>query len=479
MSEFYKGWTVPDVIDALMAYDHGATDSGVNDWNMKEVAMPQFMQADIPMPAEVVRLNDIFRKDGFEIYVVGGCIRDFLIAEEEWSRYTPKDVDLATDAHPQEIARMLDGAGVRNFEKGESFGVWVAHMNGQDFELATFRTDGEYKDGRHPERVVWTTSDEDYKRRDLTINALFYRLPITSIGILGVIIDYGDGVGFQDIKDRRIRTVGDPKQRFAEDKLRVLRAVRFHHRLNDESICEKRWSNYKLIDAIRTYHDLRAHGISGPRIMTEFLTCLRQSRSLRHLISDLDWLGLIPQIFPGLKCDVSHHPLKKLDESGLRIDPAIVIAWILRHNDSKEVKTALNRLNYPSEVYDDVAFLIETKDLFNEARAEDNRCEKLMLQALNMTRNPHRRTQLGQIIPLLFDYIDFDPHVMFHLVSHEVKHYDGVEVMKKWSIPQGPALGKFIRQLQTHDYNESLMGFDSSHISRDNDAISKHSRSSS
>lgn len=410
--------------------------------------MPQTISVPpIPVPLEVFHLSKIFKAAGHEIYGVGGFIRDFLISQEEGAEFYPKDIDLATEAQPRQIADLLDKAGVYNFEKGESFGVWVAHLNGIDFEIATFRTDGEYKDGRHPEGVEWTTAENDYKRRDLTINALYYRFPIDSSE--GVIIDYGDGAGFQDIKDRRVRTVGEPAARFTEDKLRVLRAVRFHHRFNNCEICDKVGTNFVV--ALREFHELRKHGISGPRIMTEFLACLRQAKSIDKLIFDLNWLDLLPEIFGELKYDLCQ--LRTFN--GTKPDPAVVIAWLLRYCSVDQVGTVLNKLNYSNEIVNDVVFLLEVFPLLS-AGSVDNRDERLVLAAINLTKNNHRRLQLLHFLRPMSQYFGYDSIVSGHLVNYEVKFYDGNELMDQYKLAPGPELGKLIRKLYLRDYLESL-----------------------
>lgn len=153
------------------------------------------------------------RADDHAALLAGGCVRDRLLGRK------PKDFDVATDATPEQVSRIFPRAR----KVGAKFGVMLVHRCGCDVEVATFRTDGPYSDGRRPDHVVFGSEIEDAKRRDFTINGLFYDPQSDRI------IDH---VGGRDDLDRRIvRTIGEPDQRFTEDHLRMLRAVRFATRL--------------------------------------------------------------------------------------------------------------------------------------------------------------------------------------------------------------------------------------------------------
>jgi poly(A) polymerase len=149
------------------------------------------------------------RRFGFESLFAGGCVRDRLLGIE------PREYDIATSATPEEVKRVFPRAiGV-----GESFGVMLLRSGGITFEIATFRTDGGYVDGRHPTEVRFAGAEEDAKRRDFSINGLFER-PES-----GEVVDFVGGRA--DLEARLLRAIGDPAARLAEDRLRALRAVRF------------------------------------------------------------------------------------------------------------------------------------------------------------------------------------------------------------------------------------------------------------
>ena len=146
---------------------------------------------------------------GFTAWLAGGCVRDGLLG------VTPKDFDVATDALPDQIQELFP----KSLDVGKSFGVIILPFEGFQVEVATFRNDGDYQDGRRPDSVTYSSPDEDARRRDFTINALFYDVAEKKVH------DFVEGVA--DLKRRQLRCVGDPAQRFQEDQLRLLRGVRF------------------------------------------------------------------------------------------------------------------------------------------------------------------------------------------------------------------------------------------------------------
>ncbi|MGA2869013.1 MAG: CCA tRNA nucleotidyltransferase, partial [Verrucomicrobiota bacterium] len=149
------------------------------------------------------------QKAGFAAFWVGGCVRDFLLGRE------PQDFDIATDARPEQVEKLFQ----KTIPVGKKFGVMVVVENGQQFQVATFRAEADYRDGRHPEKVVFANAEADALRRDFTVNGLFYD-PLTQ--------KTHDWVGGEkDLRAKIIRTIGSPEERFGEDHLRMLRAVRF------------------------------------------------------------------------------------------------------------------------------------------------------------------------------------------------------------------------------------------------------------
>ena len=161
-------------------------------------------------PIEIIRQ---LRQKGYEAYLVGGCVRDMVMKIE------PSDYDIATSAPPADIMKIFP----HTEPIGAQFGVVLVIHRGHPFEVATFRSDDAYVDGRRPTGVSFTNAETDVLRRDFTINGLLYD-PIEDR-----VIDYVSGQA--DIRDHIVRAIGDPQKRFAEDKLRLLRAIRFGARL--------------------------------------------------------------------------------------------------------------------------------------------------------------------------------------------------------------------------------------------------------
>lgn len=161
------------------------------------------------MKATSIQIIEILKKAGHEAYWAGGCVRDMLLGIE------PKDFDIVTSAKPDEIENLLE----HTIPIGKEFGVILAIKNDHHFEIATFRSDAGYSDGRRPDAVIFTDAKKDALRRDFTINALFYD-PLEDR-----ILDYVGGQ--KDLKDKLVRFIGNPEERIKEDHLRILRAVRF------------------------------------------------------------------------------------------------------------------------------------------------------------------------------------------------------------------------------------------------------------
>lgn len=168
----------------------------------------------IPEAAE--QIIEQLNQAGFEAYVVGGCVRDTLLGKE------PEDWDITTSAKPEQVKGIFG----RTIDTGIQHGTVTIMKGKEGFEVTTYRIDGEYEDGRHPKSVEFTANlVEDLKRRDFTINAMAYS------HASGLVDAFG---GIEDLEQRRIRCVGNPLDRFTEDALRILRAIRFSAQLGFE-----------------------------------------------------------------------------------------------------------------------------------------------------------------------------------------------------------------------------------------------------
>lgn len=213
-------------------------------------------------------------KAGFQAMLAGGCVRDMLLDK------TPKDYDVATNATPNDICRIFR----RTIKVGAKFGVIIVLMDGHQIEVATFRAEAGYSDGRRPDKVSFTSAKEDALRRDFTINGMFFD-PIKN-----EVIDFVDGQ--KDLKKKIIRTIGKADERFSEDYLRMLRAVRFSGQLDFK--IEK-----ETLAAVKRHREL-IKKISGERIAMELESLLAAAKRMKG-IKLLIETGLAEQIFPILK----------------------------------------------------------------------------------------------------------------------------------------------------------------------------------
>lgn len=206
----------------------------------------------IEIPQKAEKILEVLHGNGYEAYVVGGCVRDSILGRE------PGDWDITTSASPQQVKALFP----RTIDTGIEHGT-VTVMDGKDgFEVTTYRVDGDYEDSRHPKNVTFTKSlTEDLKRRDFTINAMAYS-PET-----GLVDEFG---GLSDIKNKIIRCVGEPRERFGEDALRMMRAVRFSAQLGFILADDVK-------DAIKEMAGNLAQ-ISAERIQTELIKLLTSPR---------------------------------------------------------------------------------------------------------------------------------------------------------------------------------------------------------
>jgi poly(A) polymerase len=231
---------------------------------------------------------DTLRLSGYQALLVGGCVRDLLLGRE------PADYDVTTDATPEQVTALFP----ESVSVGAQFGVILIPRNGLKVEVATFRSDVGYSDGRHPDRVVYSkTPQEDVQRRDFTINGLLMRHDT------GEVLDYVGGQ--HDLKRKVIRAIGDPDCRFTEDKLRMLRAVRFAARFKFEVEAE-------TFRAIR-HHVGEIRQVSLERLREE-LTKLLTEGAARRAFELLDETWLLQQVLPeigamkGVEQPPQYHP---------------------------------------------------------------------------------------------------------------------------------------------------------------------------
>lgn len=223
------------------------------------------------MEATAARLVERLRAAGHEALFAGGCVRDRLLGKEA------RDIDIATSARPEEIQKLFP----RTVAVGAQFGVIVVLEDGGEFQVATFRSDGAYRDGRHPESVAFTTAEGDALRRDFTVNGLFYD-PVDRR-----ILDFVGGEA--DLRAGVIRCIGDSRARFAEDKLRLIRCVRFAASLGFEIEAETWRALQERAPEI--------NAVSAERIRDELVKILIHPSRVRGF-DLLDQSGLLAVLLP-------------------------------------------------------------------------------------------------------------------------------------------------------------------------------------
>ena len=241
-----------------------------------------------PSPREIARdIAARLQAAGFVAFWVGGCVRDFLLGRE------PTDFDIATDAKPEQVEEIFP----RTIPVGRKFGVIIVLEYGQQFQVATFRAEADYQDGRRPEKIEFANAEADASRRDFTVNGLFYD-PLTE--------KIHDWVGGEkDLHARIIRTIGTAEERFGEDHLRMLRAVRFAARLGFE-IEEKTFTAIQLLAP-------KIKNISAERVRDELVKLFAASDGRADLLVGRD----APPRVPTTLVSPAARGLVLLRESGL------------------------------------------------------------------------------------------------------------------------------------------------------------------
>ena len=312
------------------------------------------------------------RDRGFAAYLVGGCVRDLILGRD------PKDYDISTDAPPAVVLDLFPGAN----RVGAHFGVALVRDGDVHVEVATFRSEGSYADGRRPDSVVFETDPRaDVERRDFTVNALMMD-PASS-----EVLDFVGGRA--DIQARLIRAIGDPKHRFAEDHLRMLRAVRFAARLGFEI-------EAGTMDAIRQMHGAITR-VSAERVHDELTRILTEGGASRGF-ELLDSSGLLSDVLPEIGAmkgveqppeyhpegDVWTHTLMMLD--GLPSGTPCTLAWgVLLHDVGKPgtFRVAADRIRFDGHVELGIEI---TRKIMRRLRFSNAECEQVIALVANHMR---------------------------------------------------------------------------------------------
>jgi tRNA nucleotidyltransferase/poly(A) polymerase len=378
------------------------------------VVMEERIKFDFQVPSDILEVQKVFKKNGYKLYIVGGAVRDALLGK------TPKDFDLATDAVPDKVEEMMKDVGFRTLPTGKAFGVINVFTDQGEYEIATFRED--IGSGRRPDAVSFTNIEGDVKRRDLTINALFYDIDTKEI------VDLVGGV--DDLKQGVVRTVGAPEDRFGEDRLRILRAIRFAGRFG---------SDLDPATDIALQKDASLEGISGERIRDEFIKGIISAKSTDAYLMMLDKYGLFDWIFPSLNVDKKVFR-KKLDHKA--DDYIVLLARLLKNNDIDLLRRKLNELKYSADEIKTIVFLISMLKL----DVDTAYLLKKMQQTAGVSDDQIRNFGANEGIPSQL----LDAFEQFRL------SVSGPEAMEKFNIKPGPELGKTIQKMETANFEKLL-----------------------
>ena len=371
----------------------------------------------IDIPEDIRLIEKVFKANGKKLFVVGGSIRDAILGKE------PKDWDLATDALPDEVINILKSQNfITNIiETGKSFGVINALTANDEYEIATFRRDSASGDGRRPDSVEFTDIATDVKRRDLTINALFYDLDTNEV------VDLVGGV--EDLKNGIVKTVGDAGERFEEDKLRILRAIRFAGRFGSQV-------DDKIDQLLSKGVDLSQ--ISGERIRDEFIKGISKAKSTVQFLELMNKYDLLSHVFPALIPKAGANS-KTFMESH---DPTLVVASILLPFATSKLRNQLNELKYSSEESSNIEFLTTWLPNLNP-------------NFINQFKKKQVRTSLGDEQIMEFaKFNSMDVNLIGTMLNFDLS-VRGDEVMSKFGV-KGKEVGSMIDKLEADNFRSKL-----------------------
>ncbi|MCB5881607.1 CCA tRNA nucleotidyltransferase [Lachnospiraceae bacterium EP-SM-12S-S03] len=279
---------------------------------------------EIRLPQKVKTIIDTLCANGYEAYAVGGCVRDSILGR------VPGDWDITTSAQPEETKKLFK----RTFDTGIEHGTVTVLIDGEGFEVTTYRIDGKYEDSRHPSEVQFTRNlEEDLKRRDFTINAMAYNDAVGIVDIFG---------GMEDLCGKVIRCVGEAKERFGEDALRILRAVRFAAQLGFEI-------EEKTKEGIRELSPTLAN-ISAERIQVELVKMLTSENPgmiqtayelgiTKVILPEFDQMMKTEQETPHHMYNVGEHTVKSIEK--VRADKVLRFTMLL-HDVAKPLTKTLD-----------------------------------------------------------------------------------------------------------------------------------------
>ena len=358
-----------------------------------------------PLSRDAERIVETLRAAGHEAYFAGGCVRDMVMG------VPPHDYDIATSARPEEVVRLFPGS----LTVGAQFGVVVVLAGSGDFEVATFRVDAASSDGRHPDSVRFCSAREDVARRDFTINGMLYDPTAHQV------IDWVEGQ--EDVRRRVVRAIGNPEERFAEDKLRLLRAVRFAARL-DYAVEEKTY-------AAMVHMAPHTGEVSAERVRDELVRILTGPNAGRavRLMHDT---GLLKPVLPEIEAlvgveqppqfhpegDVFEHTCVMLDATR-NPSPELAMAVLLHDVGKPQTQTFAERIRFDDH---DQAGAEMARDICRRLRFSNDQMEQIvLLVGSHMRFMAVQRMKLSTLKRLL-GLNRFDEHLELHRLDCLASH---------------------------------------------------------
>ena len=370
---------------------------------------------------------DLMRKineHGYEAYIVGGCVRDIVNGSKD-----VHDVDIATNMPIAELKRAFNTAD----NGGEKHGTILVENDGVMFEVTQFRTETGYSDGRHPDNVSWTDSfEDDTRRRDFTINAM-------GIDADGNVIDYNGGVA--DLRNRILRTVGDPTERFTEDALRIIRAMRFAARF-DMTIAE---DTLKGMIACKG----QLNRISMERVRDELIKTAeygaKQFASVVSLMNDTGCGEIIdPNGFIDWEKARNLADARATDPLFAEMDKDVIVSLALLFYGTNDAKTAMQYFRCTVEQIRSVGFIYRNLDNYRRLGELDP------IGAINVVKNKDF-DRLREVNHAIYgddgDYADLIPTVRMLIREAAPRFNDISRMMREIGIQPGPNYGSVLEKV--------------------------------
>ncbi|MBQ4526807.1 MAG: CCA tRNA nucleotidyltransferase [Clostridia bacterium] len=372
------------------------------------------------VPDYISDVLNILYNNGFEGYLVGGCVRDVMMGK------TPHDFDLTTNALPKEMLSVF--SSYRIIETGIKHGTVTVVSNGENVEITTYRIDGKYLDNRRPEEVTFTRNlHEDLSRRDFTVNALAYSPKDGLVDIFG---------GMTDLENRVIRCVGDADKRFNEDGLRIMRALRFSSVLDFDIEDETAKSIHRNKDLLKN--------ISAERIYTELkkLVCGKRAKSIIREYTDV-----FETVFPMISDYVDKFVANAEKTDYLSQNPSLRLASLLFGFDNAVVRKFMNSLK------SDNKSLFEVSEL-NLMSRQSIGCDKVSVRHLMGKYDSQFIEMLSELKKAYCNDFDYDEFMHCYnaqkeqnpCVSLKTMNFTGSDLISL-GIERGPVIGDIMNKL--------------------------------